>query len=315
MIINNFNSLTDKEIIYQLWNREYEKIYPITKELFYRNLDNAYYDASFIAIIDNKIVGFIIGKIWQDDFVIQSYTDAAWISLIYVCPKYRKQGIGEILLNKSEEVFKKLGKNILHLGKDYHNYFPGLPVDFAKTLPWFEKRGFISPGQTYDLIRETTTNKKLNIENQDYLFRLGTIQDKEEIIDFISRVWPGRWTKEAIEYFDLGGDGKEYLLCLNKDNKIIGFCKVCGPNTKTNLISFSLTWRARFSSLGGIGPLGIDPDYRKKHLGIDLVSSAVNHLIDEGTNYIIIDWTGLLEFYRHMGFEVWKSYFYASKKI
>ena len=80
-------------------------------------------------------------------------------------------------------------------------------------------------------------------------------------------------------------------------------------------MSFSLTWRARFSNLGGIGPLGIDPNYRKKHLGYDIVSSAVNHLIDEGAEQIIVDWTGLLEFYRHMGFEVWKSYFYSSKKI
>ncbi len=315
MNIANFNSLKDIKQLYQLWNREYEKIYPISPELFNRNLENAYLDSCFYATDKDEIVGFIIGKIYQDKYTIESYTDSAWISLIYVRPDYRKQGIGSLLLLKAEEVFKKLGKTVCNLGRDCHNYFPGLPCDFANFVSWFEKRGFVFNRQTYDLIRETKNYRKLKIENDDFTFRIGNITDKEKIINFISRVWPGRWTQEALEYFNAGGTGKEYMLVLNKNQEVIGFAKVCGPKTETSHMSFSLTWRARFSNLGGIGPLGIDPNYRKKHLGYDIVSSAVNHLIDEGAEQIIVDWTGLLEFYRHMGFEVWKSYFYSSKKI
>ena len=97
------------------------------------------------------------------------------------------------------------------------------------------------------------------------------------------------------------------------NNKICAFAKVGYPSTKDNLISYSMVWRNRFTSLGGIGPLGVDKEYRKRHLGRDIVIYGKNVLIDNNVTDIIIDWTGLLDFYRPYGFEVWKSYHYLTK--
>ena len=80
-------------------------------------------------------------------------------------------------------------------------------------------------------------------------------------------------------------------------------------------MSYSLTWRNRFSALGGIGPLGVDISYRKRNLGYDIVAFANNILIDNNVSEIIIDWAGLLDFSRRMNFEVFKSYFYMSKHL
>lgn len=318
--MNNFQiKLIDdvnKDQLYKLWNDEYEFIYPISKELWNRNISNLNNKLSFIAYDDDKIIGFLIGKTWQDEFIIEKYLDCAWISIMYVIPHYRKCGVGSSLLTKFEEEVKSMNIKTIYLGRDYNNFFPGLPVDLGNFVNWFKEKGFSFPGQTHDLIRFTKDLDKLRVENQgEYEFRLGTPLDKEAILSFIGRVWPGRWQKEAIDYFELGGTGKEYLICLNKNKEICGFVKVCGPQTLTPCISYSLTWRNRFKALGGIGPLGIDPNYRRKHLGYDIVSSAVNVLIDQGAKEIIIDWTSLLEFYRHMGFQVWKSYFYANKLL
>ena len=85
------------------------------------------------------------------------------------------------------------------------------------------------------------------------------------------------------------------------------------PTTDILLTSYSLTWRKRFVALGGIGPLGVDASYRNKHIGYDIVAYAHNVLIDNNVSDIIIDWTGLLDFYRQFGFEVFKSYFYMAK--
>ena len=87
------------------------------------------------------------------------------------------------------------------------------------------------------------------------------------------------------------------------------------PTTDILLSSYSLTWRKRFMALGGIGPLGVDTSYRNKNIGYDIVAYAHNVLIDNNVSNIIIDWTGLLDFYRQFGFEVFKSYFYMTKTI
>ena len=111
------------EELYKMWNSEYGNIFPITKSLFDRNTRNAYDKASFVALVDNIAVGFIIGKVWSDEYEIKGYEDCGWINLIYVLPRYRKLGIGTALLNKAENEFEILNKKVIHLGRDYLNYF------------------------------------------------------------------------------------------------------------------------------------------------------------------------------------------------
>lgn len=309
--LNEYNQI---DHIYKLWNKEYGFIYPISEELFKRNSSNINKDASFVCIDNENLVGFILAKFWENDFSINGYEDACWINLFYVSPKFRKLGIGSKLLELVEKEAKKLNKKILYLGKDYLNYFPGLPVDLKNSCPWFEKRNFIRPYDTYDLIKQMNKKEKINLKNDKYTFRLCTINDKNDLIDFMKKNWPGRWLKELVDYFENGGTGKEYVIALD-GNVICAFAKIGLYNTKTSLISYSLTWKNRFEALGGIGPLGVDISYRKRNLGFDIVAYAHNVLIDNNVSDIIIDWTGLLDFYRNMGFEVFKSYFYMSKTL
>lgn len=314
MKLTTSNNISNKEIITTLWNQEFGKIHPISDELFKRNIKNIYEKASFVALKNDEIVGFVLTKIWDKNFQINAYNDVAWISLIYVMPKYRRQGIGAKLLNDATKVLQEIGKKILYIGRDIYNYFPGLPIDMNKNIDFFIKNGFEYSYQTHDLI--SRNDELLPIKNKiGYTFRLGTIEDKNELISFMNKNWPGRWTYETIDYFDNGGNGNEYLICLNSKNEICAFTKICYPDTDINLISNSVTWRARFEKLGGIGPLGVDPAYRGNHLGYDIVAWSVNKLIEQNVTEMIIDWTGLLEFYRQFGFEVWKSYSYLTKKI
>lgn len=307
----------DKIQIINLWNKEYQRIYPILEELFNRNSSNLANEISYVAIDENNnLVGFILVKIWKDKFKIVSYDDSCWLNLIYVVPKSRRLGIGSKMLELVEKEAEKIGKKTLYLGKDYYNYFPGLPVDLKNSCPWFEKRGFVRTYDTFDLIKNINnpTLDKIKLRNDSYTFRVSTLNDKEKLIDFMKKNWPGRWLKELIDYYENGGDGKEYVIALDND-VICAFAKVGYPDTKISLISYSLTWKNRFNALGGIGPLGVDSSYRKKNLGYDIVAYANNLLIDNNVSNIIIDWTGLLDFYRLMGFEVFKSYYYMNKTL
>jgi acetyltransferase, GNAT family len=297
-----------------LWNNTYGYIYPISQELFERNTSNIYEKASFIVYNEEEIVAFIISKIWIDKFFIPTYLESGWISLFFVAPKYRCQGIGSKLLEFAENELRKCGKTSIFLGKDYLNFFPGLPVDLKNSEDWFKKRGYERPYDTFDLIKQIKglNCKKLPLKNQDIQFRIANIEDKEKLLSFMKKNWPGRWLKETIDYFENGGTGSEYVIGVDNNN-VCAFAKIGYPNTDINLISYSLTWRNRFDALGGIGPLGVDSSYRHRNLGYDIVAFANNILVDANATDIIIDWTGLLDFYRHMGFEVFKSYYYMSK--
>lgn len=308
--IEKLSNYEEKENLFKLWNIEYNEIFPISEELFQRNLINAYDNASYVALDKGQLVGFIIGKIWQDEFKIEGYDNQGWISLIYVCPNYRKRGIGSNLLKLVEDKFERLGKSIIYIGRDYFNYFPGLPSELEEFLGWFKKRGYEGDRCTFDLICK---NKgKITLVNSKYSFRLASINDKENIMNFLHKNWPGRWTKEILDYWNNGGTGRECVICLDNDI-VCGFAKVGYPNTPEMQISNSQTWRNCFKSLGGIGPLGIDKDYRGRHLGFDIVAFAKNILIDANTTDIIIDWTSLIDFYHKFGFDVWKSYHYLTK--
>ena len=312
MDLLKINSKKELELIKDIWNKELSLIYPISDALMERNFQNAYVDASFIVKENEEIAGFIISKIYDNEYHKELYEEIGWVSLIYVVPKFRNQGIGTLLLNKVESEFIKLNKKTIFIGKDFYNFFPGLPIDLKKNLGWFEKRGYKRLYNTCDLIKNK--DDLIPLRNEKIRYVLGNEISKEQIIQFLDTNWPGRWTFEAKDYFESGGEGKEYLLGLDGD-KIIAFAKIGYPDTPTKLISYSLTWRDKFDSIGGIGPLGVDKSYRGQGIGHDIVAYATNMLIKYGAGNIIIDWTNLLDFYRKFGFEVWKTYDYLQKNL
>ena len=61
-------------------------------------------------------------------------------------------------------------------------------------------------------------------------------------------------------------------------------------------------------AVGGIGPLGIDPEEQKQGYGLGIVQAAMAYLQERKIETIIIDWTIFLEFYGKLDFEPWKKY-------
>ena len=323
MKIIKLKEFKELEKLYGMWNEEFGFIFPITEELFNKNVveygDNIF-DESFVALVDNEAVGFIIGKTWSKNIVVPTYDKTGWVSLIYVKPKFRKQGIGSKLLEKVEEIFESKNLESIFLGKDYYNFFPGLPVDLKYFRPWFEKRGFVGPYDTNDLIKKVSLSTKKEVlapfkDGKNYTIRRANLDDYENLGNLIKKNWPGRWYLEFLDYFAHGGTGYEYMVCLDEDGIICGFCKVCDYDTPLVLAGYSLNFHGRFERIGGIGPLGVDVDYRRRNIANNILKQIVNELIDRNTTDIIIDWTNLMHIYRNYGFEIWKSYTYYEKKI
>lgn len=301
-----YKQITDLNSIRNLWNEELGFIFPMSVEVLNQNITN--YANKFVlgAYDEDRLVGFVVGK--RDISEIESYKNLGWINLIYVDKDYRRKGIGSKLLTEVENYLS--GVSTINVGKDINNFFPGSPSEFAGTSDtFFIKRGYIDGGQGYDVIN--TNLKKIELRNKEFKYMACTMEHKDALIKFFEKNFPGRWEYEARDYFAKGGNGDSYVICLDGD-KVIGFSRM--NDRKDKVYPYNTTWFPRFNNLGGVGPLGVDRDYRKKDIGFDVVAFGINTLIDRGITEIIIDWTGLLNFYRQFGFEVWKDFKYLSKK-
>ena len=318
----------DKEYnieIVDLWNKEIGFIFKLDYDLFSQKVNNKYLaiNASWVCFKEDKIVGFIISKRYDNNPDIIKYIDKGWISLFYVSFIFRKQGIGNYLLKIAEEELIKTGVNSISVGSDLENFFPGVPGDFDNLTDVFlKKRGYCVGRYTHDLIKilsssdcidnDTYLDINLNGNKETIYFRYATSFDKENVLKFFKDNFFGRWYSEAKEYFNDGEIVSEYLIALHND-KVIGFLR-CNYGLISK-VSYNNTWKNNFEKLVGVGPLGIDPLYRNNGIAKHLLMKCASDAYKMGYKEAMIDWTGLMHIYQKYGYQVYKCYAYVEKEV
>ena len=144
MTIIQLHNLSNKkkkiftDIIYQ----NFIKIAPIEKlkhnknEIY--NLVNKQNYYFFVYVIDNKILGYVIGEIMSID-----KDQIIYVTYIYISPNHRKKGIGHQLMNK-----------VLEYGssKDCYKIMLTCDTEDKKVYNWYLKMGFMPDMnfRTYD---------------------------------------------------------------------------------------------------------------------------------------------------------------------
>lgn len=296
-----------------LWNRNEGFIWPVAPDVMNQNvlvhpgLDLA---ASFLAYEGKTLAGFLFAK-HTKSLAVPAWRDIGWITLFAVDKAYRKQGIGRALVASSLAAFKAAGKTTIQIGRDLENFFPGIPVDYLNyTDRFLANLGFTTHGFTCDMIGRARSDLALHCPA--FVTRFAGERDKDALRAFLAKNFPGRWAYEYEEYLEEDVRGEDYLIKLDGD-KVIAFARV---NDRTSSIHpYNVTWYPRFTNLGGIGPVGVDKDYRKIGLGDDLIVSGLDALARRGIKEVLIDWTGITAFYERFGFEVWKTYEYCDLKF
>ena len=87
-------------------------------------------DASFVAVINGKVVGYMISYIIFGGFGLEK---GAWIATLGVDPKFMGQGIGKRLAEEILEVYRE---------KDINHIFTSVRWDSADLLSFFKTLGF-----------------------------------------------------------------------------------------------------------------------------------------------------------------------------
>src|SRR5690625_4046900 len=295
----------------RLWDQEIGADFPMRTELFKQNSlqdENVCHTSSGVAVTDDhQVVGFIVAKRWQENLDIDMGHTTGWIQVLIVAKNRQQQGIGADLLNHAERGLQAGGVQQILLGRDPYHYFPGIPSQYEQAANWFEQQGYVHQGVEHDLIRtyEGKENRSLpQIEGVE--FSLLKREEKDDFIAFLHRCFPGRWEYEAMHYFNKGGKGREFVV-LKKEEQIIGFCRINDANSP--FIAQNVYWSPLFSEeLGGAGPLGVDAKERGQGYGLAIVEAGIAYLRQRGVKRIVIDWTGLVDSYKKLGYDIWKSY-------
>lgn len=304
--------------IVNLWNKEIGNDFPMRKELFLQNSfqdKNVNHKVSQIVLNEEKqVIAFIVVKEFKEKNIVDMHEQTGWIQALLVDENYRNQGIGSRLLKDAEEHFKQLNKGQILIGRDPFHYFPGVPSQYESVCRWFEKRGYEKEDTEVDLSCTYDVNEKIEMPQfENVEFTEASRDDQDDLIAFLHRCFPGRWEYEAIKYFESGCSGREFTL-LKVNGEIKGFCRMNDPQSE--IIAQNVYWAPLFEEgLGGVGPLGVDSSERGKGYGLAIVQAAIAFLRKRGIKHIVIDWTGLIEFYQKLGYSVWKEYEPYTKKL
>jgi GNAT superfamily N-acetyltransferase len=314
--------------IIELWNRNMGMLFPMDEKLFYGNLKmDKNYNQEYIlgAFNEEELAAFIIYKRPVSNLgLIPPAKNKANINSIAVDFKYRNKGIGSKLLSFCETELKNEGVNSLSIGRDTFHFFPGAPTEYIQSVSFFKRRGFEEENIESDLVcdlknidlEETIIKRSLKI-NRDERFEFSELNEeyKDSLMEFLKKTFPARWNGDMGLYFKYGMEHKDIIIVLDKkEDKVVGFSHIFDKYSK--VIGPGIYWRELLGdNFGGLGPIGIDEDYRKLGLGLTLLYRCLEIQKSRGVSRMCIDWTDLLGFYGIFNFMPWKSYVLMNKKI
>lgn len=312
----------DRKNVYKgisLWNRE-NPDFQIRDRLVEQNIFSPFAGVNVVVINfyrDEKIVSSGIIKYLDDK--IEDYVDntQGWVSLLAVDSEV---GDPEQLLVKSLKTLEQFlimkGVKKIRFGGDPQNFLPGLPSpQLDDYLTDLKNMGYKVSSKEYDLYRNI---EKFSFERdflkKDMLSVRRMAKSNENLLySFIEDNFPGRWLYEAKNIARIPGGIKDYWLLWYNDRPV-GFAR--SNTVDSSYQGPNVNWAADLgNSYTGLGPLGLDSDYRKRGWGLYLIAEVIKKLQNRGYKNMVIDWTTLVDYYKKLGFEPYRKYLTLEKKI
>ncbi len=316
------SSLQDIPQLVALWNTSFGAQWPLTEGLLRQTLQHDPFtepEGQFVLRENHAIIGWALCK--SNRLVgleLGRFQNRGGIGALCVHPDYQRRGYGTQLLRACEE---HLQRNHSPLTTLYfpHHLLPGIPEDCAAAIAFFKSHGYSGFHPAVDLWRDladyTIPHKATGAMQRNPTVELRRAREDEanRVLDFVSREFPGGWTYSTRNHFARGGQASDIVVAV-ENSEVIGFCHT--TDWRNNWLLPNVYWHELLGEhFGGLGPIGIGHEHRKRGLGLALCAVAVDELKRAGVQKMAIDWTTLIDFYAQMGFTVWKTYLQAEKTI
>ncbi|HET9001931.1 MAG TPA: GNAT family N-acetyltransferase [bacterium] len=309
--------------VLNVWNAALGERFPLSRELFLQNgVRDPHVDpkACWLAKVPGRpdAVGLCLAKIVREPLGADGWLpQQGWVSLLAVHPTYQRRGIGAALLARAEQYLGAQRRDMITLGGDPNHFLPGVPADEG-ALAFFRTAGYVFVGDAYDL-RRTVSRPAAMVDDRALYAESGVAirpldpEDKAHLLTFLDEVFPGRWRYTVGRFLCEGGSIGD-IMGVVRTKQVVGFAQLFHPGSPRIGPSLNWTWDTGRRA-GGIGPIGLDPSFRGRGLGLMLLRHAVRHLAQIGVEEVVVDWTSLIDFYGRLGFSLWRHYRQGEKRM
>lgn len=288
--------------VFDLWKRTIGKDWITSFDLFHQKIfspESAHVVSKYAAICENgQMLGFISYK-----YNIDTEKPRGQIALILVDQVIRRKGWGTKLVQHALSDMKQVGVYDVQLGAGAGSYlWPGVPDNLPGAQKFFTSLGWKFTEESIDMIGNLRDYKTpayvYERLDQSITIRHPDVSMKEKLLAFERKHFPN-WYHYFLKLIE-SEDWDHILIAIDQNNEILG----------STLVSISeFLWQDMFDGpVGMIGSLGVCKESRAKGIGLALAAKATEQLKEMGARYSFLGWTYLADWYRKLGYNVWRNY-------
>ena len=224
-------------------------------------------------------------------------TEGPAIRLICVDPASKRQGIGSRLLAEAEKYISDQGFDKVYTGGVSSKFLIGADKN---TAGFFENSGFSTVGGCDEMLLKLDTfcfdeSMFRGHLYADYGWYSGDIDTIRKAVAEVDEGWP--------EYFDVGS----HIYVATVGDEIASFCLVSTD------VSNYLT--DAFGRVGMPGCVGSVPKFRNRGIALEMVARVTQYLKDSGMDISFIFYTGVSDWYKKLGYEIFMTELFMEKPL
>lgn len=239
-------------------------------------------------------------------------TNTGHLLVVLVDPAYQRQGVGSALWAAALQDMRAAGVTLVQLGGLSPRFWCGVPDNLARTLGFFQKQGWDSFEQVYDLTQDLsqyTAPAALyqRMDEQQIRLAAGTQADMAEVLAFEEREY-SNWLVHYKNNNRLG-DYQDVFIARDKDGQVVGVLNTSTIHSHSQRPE--LPWPGILGeNAGTLGAVGVAASVQGRGIGLALCAKASAILKERGVGTCYIDWVaeGTTHFYEKIGYTKWRSY-------
>lgn len=272
--------------LYLIFSRCFPRI-PLDEESFYA--------LSRIGAADGRVTVFTAEESGRT--VGFAALEADKLRLLCVLPEARNRGFGTRLLGQAEQAARLSGFRVLTVGGTDSALLIGAAEE---SVGFFEKRGYRLGEQVAEMAGETARLRAAApAEGVSFGFYRGSAERLSAAVRAVDEDW--------VQYFGEETIAENAVFYAYMGEEIASFC-ILGEDERCLLSDGK-------NQIGSIGCVGTVPSFRRKGIGLDMVSRAAEILKSRGCTKIFIHYTGVAHWYARLGFETFLRVRLGEKRI